>query len=361
MADHDPTAAVKESHSRSPAEGSDHSSPNDPSNAAMAEFHLNIEVGSDQDSTFGGSDEGGSTTTTSLASSVFDYVYENGRRYHKYREGSYALPNDDQEQERLDMLHHIFGLVIGGALHKSPISSPHNVLDIGTGTGIWALDFADEYPEAQVLGNDLSPIQPSWTAPNCRFVVDDVESPWAYPASKRFDLIHQRNMVGSIANWPRLFQQAFDHLAPGGWYEAQEFDVWFHAQAEPLSEESHIMKWQTLLDQASSQFGKRLNCFDEVLTAFGGVSFENVTHEIFKVPIGRWPKDRKLRETGMYLQAQMLDSVEPVSMAYFTRVLGWTREETLVFIAKVRKEFQNDRSCLYVYCHFLRGQKPAAE
>ena len=76
MADHDPTAAVKESHSRSPAEGSDHSSPNDPSNAAMAEFHLNIEVGSDQDSTFGGSEEGGSTTTTSLASSVFDYVYE---------------------------------------------------------------------------------------------------------------------------------------------------------------------------------------------------------------------------------------------------------------------------------------------
>jgi hypothetical protein len=33
------------------------------------------------------------------------------------------------------------------------------VLDIGTGTGAWAIDFADEYPKAEVIGTDLSPIQ----------------------------------------------------------------------------------------------------------------------------------------------------------------------------------------------------------
>lgn len=255
------------------------------------------------------------------------------------------------------MLHHIFRLILGGALYKSPVVNAKHVLDIGTGTGIWALDFADENPDVQVLGNDLSPIQPSWTAPNCSFIIDDVESNWSYPASKPFDLIHQRNMVGSIGNWKRLFQQAFDNLAPGGWYEAQEFDVWFQGQAEPLNDDSYIMKWQKLLDEASSRFGKRLNCVTEMKSAFTDVAFENVSHEIYKVPIGRWPKDRRLREIGIFLQAQMLDSVEPVSMAYFTRVLGWTKEETLVYIARVRKEFQNDRSCLYVYCHFLRGQK----
>lgn len=31
--------------------------------------------------------------TTSVSSSVKDYVYENGRRYHAYREGKYMLPN----------------------------------------------------------------------------------------------------------------------------------------------------------------------------------------------------------------------------------------------------------------------------
>ncbi len=52
-------------------------------------------------------------------------------------------PNDEQEQDRLDMLHHIYLLVQGGRLHTAPIVSPQLVLDIGTGTGIWALDFAE--------------------------------------------------------------------------------------------------------------------------------------------------------------------------------------------------------------------------
>ena len=117
--------------------------------------------------------------STSLASSVMNYKYENGRRYHSYREGSYPLPNDESEQERLDLLHHIFKLMLDGELFRAPIPpDPHRVLDFGTGTGIWAMDFADQFPSAEVVGTDLSPIQPMWVQPNCRFYVDDVESEW---------------------------------------------------------------------------------------------------------------------------------------------------------------------------------------
>ena len=37
------------------------------------------------------------TASTSLAESVRDYVFENGRRYHRFREGRYNFPNDDVE------------------------------------------------------------------------------------------------------------------------------------------------------------------------------------------------------------------------------------------------------------------------
>jgi methylase of polypeptide subunit release factors len=47
-----------------------------------------------------------------------------------------------------------------GKLYFAPIESPKRVLDIGTGTGIWAMDFGDEFPEAEVTGTDISPIQP---------------------------------------------------------------------------------------------------------------------------------------------------------------------------------------------------------
>jgi methylase of polypeptide subunit release factors len=57
--------------------------------------------------------------------------------------------------------HHIFGLVMGG-LHLAPLVSPQKILDLGTGSGLWAMDAADEYPSAEVIGTDLSPVQPKW-------------------------------------------------------------------------------------------------------------------------------------------------------------------------------------------------------
>lgn len=102
-----------------------------------------------------------SAFTASVTSSIRAYRQENGRTYHAYKEGSYLIPNDELENDRLDFQHAIFLRTLGGKLHVSPIPGDvQNVLDIGTGTGIWAIDFADAYPSARVIGTDLSPIQP---------------------------------------------------------------------------------------------------------------------------------------------------------------------------------------------------------
>lgn len=75
--------------------------------------------------------------TASITSSVFNYEYENGRRYHGYRAGQYLLPNDDTEQERLDLTHHVFSLTLEGELCMAKLQDPQRILDLGTGTGIW--------------------------------------------------------------------------------------------------------------------------------------------------------------------------------------------------------------------------------
>jgi len=137
--------------------------------------------------------------TTSVTSSLFNYQYENGRRYHAYRAGQYLLPNDEKEQDRLDMTHHLFQLTLDGALTHTKLENPQEILDIGTGTGIWvsgkaqnffsrltrsliyddtetqAMEMGDMFPNAQVIGTDLSPIQSAWlvvspTSPPCPIV-----------------------------------------------------------------------------------------------------------------------------------------------------------------------------------------------
>lgn len=84
--------------------------------------------------------DSGSAASTSVSSSIRDHVVENNRRYHKFKEGRYLLPNDEPEQEREDMKHAMVLHVCEGKLHFAPLDNPQNVLDLGTGTGAWAID-----------------------------------------------------------------------------------------------------------------------------------------------------------------------------------------------------------------------------
>jgi hypothetical protein len=107
----------------------------------------------------------GSTHSTSLKEHALRFRHFNGRRYHaEQRNGTeYYLPNDENEQDRLDLQHHLFLLTLKGSLHCAPLpQNIESVLDIGTGTGIWAIDFADLHPSCVVIGTDLSPVQPSY-------------------------------------------------------------------------------------------------------------------------------------------------------------------------------------------------------
>jgi len=102
-------------------------------------------------------------------------------------------------------------VLLKGELFKAPVKNPQKILDLGTGTGIWAIDIAEyvsvhltvdsslinprKFPEAQVIGTDISAIQPSWVTPNLEFLVEDFEAEWLYKENS-FDFIHTRMISG---------------------------------------------------------------------------------------------------------------------------------------------------------------------
>ena len=235
-------------------------------------------LGSDRDTAF----------TGSVTSSIFDYQYENGRRYHAYREGQYVLPNDSQEQERLDLQHHIWRLLLGGHLYAAPLPSPETkpslrILDLGTGTGIWAIDMADEFPSADVAGVDLSPIQPEWVPNNCRFHVDDYEDQWTYREDEKFDYIHGRALSGTSANWARFYQQVMENLVPGGLLEMQEYDAWIFSDDDSCDRAPWTMEWVNKLDAASKMYGKQINVAKHHKQWMIDAGFEDVQEVVKRV------------------------------------------------------------------------------
>ncbi|KXH33770.1 hypothetical protein CNYM01_12269 [Colletotrichum nymphaeae SA-01] len=170
------------------------------------------------------------SSSTSLASSILNHRIENGRTYHRYKDGQYSYPNDEKEADRLDLQHNVFLLTLDYRLGLAPIAQPEakvgRVLDVGTGTGLWCVEFGDEHPDAEVYFRscyfdsvfgckDVREAVVGRThvlfysvPPNVKFEVDDLEEPWTYHT--KFDYIHTRAMTSSISDWKRFFKQSYE-------------------------------------------------------------------------------------------------------------------------------------------------------
>ncbi|OIW25664.1 S-adenosyl-L-methionine-dependent methyltransferase [Coniochaeta ligniaria NRRL 30616] len=301
-----------------------------------------------------------SAFTTSLSSSVVNYPVEHGRRYHAFRSGVYCLPNDEIELDRLDLTHALMTKGIGDKLFLAPIEGEklHRILDIGTGTGIWAMCMGDEFSNAEVLANDLSAVQPNWVPPNVKFEIDDVESPWLHNIP--FDYIFCRYMAACIKDWPKLVGNIYEHLAPGGWAEFQDFDLQYYSEDGSLTDDHDTIKWINTLLDAARKIG-RDPCPGASLDKWvRDAGFQDVVHQKFRFPVGPWPKDPKLKEVGMYNLSQVLQGLEAFSLRLFCDVLGWQQEEVLVLTSKVRKELRNMSIHSQFDFHVVYGRKPTA-
>ncbi|KAG8362158.1 hypothetical protein FVEN_g79 [Fusarium venenatum] len=296
----------------------------------------------DADSALG--DDTGSDTT-SLRSSILRYREENGRTYHAYKDGAYSLPNDDIENERLDLQHHLFLLTFEERLHTAPL--PKNfkrALDAGCGTGIWAIELADEHPECEVIGVDLSPIQPSAIPPNASFYVDDLEESWDY--SNKFDFIFARFLTGSIQDWPKFFSESFKNLNPGGRIELIDIIYPLLSDDGSLAKDSALSKWSEMLHDIFTKNGRPMDSALKYNDQLQEAGFTNVNIVKRNWPLNRWPKDPKHKQIGTWAQQNTLDALAALSLAVFTRPngqggLGWKREEVEVFLTDVRKDIKN--------------------
>jgi len=217
------------------------------------------------------------------------------------------------------------------------------------------MDYADEHPEAEVLGVDVSPIQPPFVPPNVKFEIDDMEKPWTY--TTKFDFIFSRMMTGSFSDWGVYLKQCFDNTNPGGYLEIQDIVSPPRCDDDTLKG-TDLEKWGILMLEASRKLGVPLDSAVTVKQVMEGAGYVDVTEVIYKWPMNRWPADKKMKEIGLWSHEATTSNLNGMSIALFTRGLNWSAEEAEVFLVDVRKDMKNSRIHSYWPIYIVTGRKP---
>lgn len=302
----------------------------------------------------------------SLTPSITNYPMQWGRRYHKFREGKYLLPNDETESNRLDFQHAILKALHGDKFFFSPVKDPRKILDIGTGTGIWAVDLADSdvVPNARITGTDLSPIQPSDVPENVSFEIADCTEPDWYRPKDSVDLIFARMMLSSIASYPSFMSTAKLYLRPGtGWLECQDIDPRPRSDDGTIPANWPLTQWEDNMDKGLKKIHESLtmHAAPNLKRWMEDAGYVEVHEIIHKIPVGSWPKNGQLKRIGRAWAELLYDGLPAFSYKILgPEGLGMTRTEIEVFLADVRKSV-NDRNVHYYFnFHTVCGRRPSA-
>ncbi|KAI1042213.1 hypothetical protein LB505_002957 [Fusarium chuoi] len=294
------------------------------------------------------------SSTASLTSSILQYRTINGRAYQSER--------GNPEYCKLTLMissHHVLTLLLGDKLYLAPVPDDiQTAVDIGTGTGIWAMEFADKFPNACVIGTDLAPIQPGWIPPNLEFQIEDCTQEWTFQ-SNTFDYIHMRWLVGSIADWKSLFKEAYKCLKPGGYIESYEPSSRVESDDGTVQPGSALSQWEKFFVEGGRKIGRPFTIFEQSIQreAMREAGLCDIEERDFKNPVGGWPKDPKYRSVGQFMQAAFEQDAQG-TVLHMATALGWTEEDVTVFISHFRREIRSPKIHSYFRQKVVWGRKP---
>ncbi|KAK6365574.1 hypothetical protein LTR64_008750 [Lithohypha guttulata] len=295
------------------------------------------------------------STSSDIPLSIWAGEEYEGRRYHALHAGRYPFPDDEAEYERLGIMHLVWKSVLEGSdtLALINASEPLTVLDVGTGPGEWAVDFARHHPHAIVTGIDLSPPRRLWAPRNLRFEISDFDELWP---STKYDFIHGRLLAGSIRDAPTFMRRCSDSLNSGGTVELQDV-LPFRCDDGSLAGTS-LEEYGIAMQIAARRRGLDLEIALQYEAAMRAAELENVHFEIRKLPLNAGLENPAFHQSGGLLVESILVGLSGMSLKLLKQDLNMQEEEYQMLLFNVRQDVRNRRIHAYLPIVIVYGRKP---
>ncbi|MFI5278356.1 MAG: class I SAM-dependent methyltransferase [Ktedonobacterales bacterium] len=205
-----------------------------------------------------------------------------GRRF--MRGVPYILPSDGEELNRLDFQHYMLRYALRGN-YAAPLRQPREVLDVACGTGRWAAEMAQLFPQANVVGLDLKqpPVESGATMQrpdNFTFIQGNMLEGLPFPDAS-FDFVHQRLVIVALPTeqWVPQARELLRVTRPGGWVELVEGDL--------LPGGPGITQLNNLGEQMSQKRGMSFTNASRIDSYLEQAGARNVQRRIVYLPVGQ--------------------------------------------------------------------------
>ncbi|KZT52067.1 S-adenosyl-L-methionine-dependent methyltransferase [Calocera cornea HHB12733] len=299
-----------------------------------------------------------------------------GRMFNS-QNSQYTLPADQVEYDRLDKQHLMHKLSLGALYYPidlvqkalDPVDGEQKaIMDLGTGSGIWAVEMAVAFPTVQVVGFDLAPQMSRPRPPNCHFDQGDFLHGMGRYAGQ-FDVVHARSVNQTIKNHVLYMHELALLLKPGGVLLMIDGYLSFtdtaYRNLNPVPEgapgHSYVVN---LLATARVAMKARGSQPDSAVMQRGWVEgsglFENVGSRVVYTPIGAWysgqdPNSRRLNTIGATMRENLLaflGAIRPLLISH-----GMDQDQVDHEIANAEEEVRSENRRYYTQWHYCWATK----
>ncbi|KAK1075584.1 hypothetical protein LTR33_009452 [Friedmanniomyces endolithicus] len=244
-----------------------------------------------------------------------------------------------------------YNVALDNRLHLATLRpGPLRILDIGYGTGIWAVEMKKIYPDSEIIaidiGNDHPTVDedghPVHHGVDWRPGVDFMQEDWGLKDGS-FDFIHAGMLCGSVGNWGDFIRRFL------------ELDWTPRCDVATSPASSDVSRWWQAMKIASTSLGKPLDYPADIETLVRRAGCTVLNHRVIDVQTAEDlfnlnADDPQIRITHWYrifMFTPAYKTLNGMSMALLTRQLGWTPADVAALVLRVNYQLNLTHSPYY--------------
>ncbi|RYP62591.1 hypothetical protein DL771_009670 [Monosporascus sp. 5C6A] len=154
-----------------------------------------------------------------------------------------------------------------------------------------------------------------------------------------------------------LLAAAYDKTKSGGWIEFQDLLLNLSCDDDTLPPDYILPQIPQLTKESLRSLDFDVDFVDRLPLELERAGFINIRREVFKVPVGPWPRNEKMRYFGLMAREVLVELLRPLASKPF-QSLGIPQSDLNAIISEAEDAFDHIDYHIYVEFAIVYAQKP---